>query len=182
MTDAPATTASTTQAVSEIPGLLTGRVAVVTGGAQGLGLAMARSLVNSGARSSLGDMNEESLQAAVAELGGAESAAGVVCNVASLDNVEKLAEAATQTFGGVDILVNNAGITRDATIRKMTEKEFDDVIAVHLRGTWNGLKVAIGLIANRRAAARSSTCRRSAARSECSASRTTRQRRPASSA
>ncbi|MGO2026726.1 3-oxoacyl-ACP reductase FabG [Brevibacterium aurantiacum] len=132
--------------ISEIPGLLTSKVAVITGGAQGLGLAMARSLVNSGAKVVLGDMNEESLQAAVAELGGVDSAAGVVCNVASLDNVEKLAEAATTTFGGVDIWVNNAGITRDATIRKMTEKEFDDVISVHLRGTWNGLKVATGLM------------------------------------
>ncbi|MDN6373684.1 MAG: 3-oxoacyl-ACP reductase FabG [Brevibacterium aurantiacum] len=147
MTNAPATTAeSNAQGVSEVPGLLAGKVAVVTGGAQGLGLSMARSLVNSGAKVVLGDMNEESLQAAVAELGGVDSAAGVVCNVASLDNVEKLAEAATQTFGGVDIWVNNAGITRDATIRKMTEKEFDDVISVHLRGTWNGLKVATGLM------------------------------------
>ncbi|MDN6158854.1 MAG: SDR family NAD(P)-dependent oxidoreductase, partial [Brevibacterium sp.] len=111
MTDST-TPSSNAQAVSEIPGLLTGKVAVVTGGAQGLGLAMARSLVNSGAKVVLGDMNEESLQAAVAELGGVDSAAGVVCNVASLENTEKLAEAATTTFGGVDIWVNNAGITR----------------------------------------------------------------------
>ncbi|MDN5595146.1 MAG: SDR family NAD(P)-dependent oxidoreductase, partial [Brevibacterium sp.] len=64
MTNAPATTAeSNAQGVSEVPGLLAGKVAVVTGGAQGLGLSMARSLVNSGAKVVLGDMNEESLQA-----------------------------------------------------------------------------------------------------------------------
>ena len=145
-TSTTAITTTETGGVTAIPGLLTGKVAVVTGGAQGLGLAMARSLVDSGAKVVLGDMNEESLKAAVEELGGSGSAAGVVCNVASLSNVEKLAEEATQAFGGVDIWVNNAGITRDATIRKMTEKEFDDVISVHLRGTWNGLKVATGLM------------------------------------
>ena len=132
--------------VTAIPGLLAGKVAVVTGGGQGLGLAMARSLVDSGAKVVLADMNEETLQAAVTELGGEGVATGVVCNVSDLEAVEKLAEAATTAFGGVDIWVNNAGITRDATIRKMTEKEFDDVISVHLRGTWNGLKVATGLM------------------------------------
>src|SRR5699024_6499139 len=86
------------------------------------------------------------LATAVEELGGTESAAGIVCNVSSLENVEKLADAASRIFGGVDIWVNNAGITRDATIRKMTEQQFDDVISVHLRGTWNGLKVATGLM------------------------------------
>ncbi|MGO2378052.1 3-oxoacyl-ACP reductase FabG [Brevibacterium aurantiacum] len=147
MTDTTAATdSSPAYGISEVPGLLTGKVAVITGGAQGLGLAMARSLVNSGAKVVLGDMIEESLQSAVTELGGADSAAGVVCNVADLENTQKLAEAATTTFGGVDIWVNNAGITRDATIRKMTEQEFDDVISVHLRGTWNGLKVATGIM------------------------------------
>ena len=132
--------------VTAIPGLLAGKVAVVTGGGQGLGLAMARSLVDSGAKVVVADMNEESLQAAVAELGGEDVAAGVVCNVSDLAAVEKLAEEAAKAFGGVDIWVNNAGITRDATIRKMTEQQFDDVISVHLRGTWNGLKVATALM------------------------------------
>src|SRR5699024_865776 len=149
MTQTPGTASiSTTETgrFAPVPGLLNGKVAAVTGGAQGLGLAIARSLVDSGAKVVLGDMNENSLAQAVEELGGSESAAGVVCNVSSLENVEKLAEAATRTFGGVDIWVNNAGITRDATIRKMTEQQFDDVISVHLRGTWNGLKVATGLM------------------------------------
>lgn len=135
-----------TGGVTAVPGLLAGKVAVVTGGAQGLGLAMARSLVDSGAKVVLGDMNAESLQTAVDELGGEDSAVGVVCDVSSLEDVQKLAKAATSTFGGVDVWVNNAGITRDATIRKMSEQQFDDVISVHLRGTWNGLKVATALM------------------------------------
>lgn len=139
-------TVTETGGVTAIPGLLAGKVAVVTGGAQGLGLAMARSLVDSGAKGVLADMNEESLQAAVIELGGDGVATGAVCNVSDLQAVEKLAEAATTAFGGIDIWVNNAGITRDATIRKMTEQQFDDVISVHLRGTWNGLKVATALM------------------------------------
>ena len=139
-------TVTETGGVTAIPGLLNGKVAVVTGGGQGLGLAMARSLVDSGAKVVVADMNEESLQAAVAELGGEDVAAGVVCNVSDLAAVEKLAEEAAKAFGGVDIWVNNAGITRDATIRKMTEQQFDDVISVHLRGTWNGLKVATALM------------------------------------
>src|SRR5699024_1931647 len=104
MTETPALASITTTATgagTSGPGLLNGKVAVVTGGAQGLGLAMARSLVDSGAKVVLGDMNENSLAQAVEELGGSESAAGVVCNVSSLENVEKLAEAATRTFGGV---------------------------------------------------------------------------------
>lgn len=51
-------------------------------------------------------------------------------------------DAAEQTFGPVDIMVNNAGMTRDATMRKMSEQDFDDVIAVHLRGAWNGVRAA----------------------------------------
>ena len=56
--------------------------------------------------------------------------------------VEALIAAAVDTFGGLDVMVNNAGITRDATMRKMTEEQFDQVISVHLKGTWNGTRKA----------------------------------------
>src|SRR5581483_12497655 len=49
-------------------------------------------------------------------------------------------------FGDLDIMVNNAGITRDATMRKMTEEQFDQVIAVHLKGTWNGIRAAAAIM------------------------------------
>ncbi|HWF69905.1 MAG TPA: 3-oxoacyl-ACP reductase FabG, partial [Mycobacterium sp.] len=61
-------------------------------------------------------------------------------------DVDTLVAAAVDRFGGLDIMVNNAGITRDATMRKMTEEQFDQVIAVHLKGTWNGLRAAAAIM------------------------------------
>lgn len=126
--------------------LLAGRTAVVTGGAQGLGFAIAAKFVEEGARVVLGDLDPESTAAAVEKLGGAGVARAVRCNVVSLPEVESLVGAAIEQFGGLDIMVNNAGITRDATLRKMTEDDFDQVISVHLRGTWNGLKSAAAIM------------------------------------
>ena len=123
-------------------GLLTGRIAVVTGGAQGLGLAIAQRFVDEGARVVLGDVNLEATQSTADALGGAEVARAVRCDVTSAEQVEALVATAVEQFGGLDVMVNNAGITRDATMRKMTEEQFDQVIAVHLKGTWNGLRAA----------------------------------------
>ena len=126
--------------------LLKGRSAVVTGGAQGLGFAIAQRFIAEGARVVLGDVNREAAQAAVAELGGADVARAVRCDVTSPDEVDALVAAAVDDFGAIDIMVNNAGITRDATLRKMTEEQFDQVIAVHLKGTWNGLRAAAAVM------------------------------------
>ncbi|CAN5278515.1 3-oxoacyl-ACP reductase FabG [soil metagenome] len=122
--------------------LLAGQVAVVTGGAQGLGLAIAQRFIAEGARVVLGDLDLTATEAAAAALGGGDVAIAVRCDVTSGDDVEALVGAAVARFGGLDIMVNNAGITRDATMRKMTEEQFDQVIAVHLKGTWNGLRKA----------------------------------------
>ena len=69
-------------------------------------------------------------------------ARAVRCDVTDAQQVESLVAAAVEQFSGLDVMVNNAGITRDATMRKMTEEQFDQVIAVHLKGTWNGLRAA----------------------------------------
>ena len=122
--------------------LLEGRTAVITGAAQGLGLAIAEAFVAEGANVVLGDLNEEAVQEAAKNLGVGDRAVGMACNVVELAQVEALVNKANEVFGSVDVMVNNAGITRDATMRKMTEEQFDQVIAVHLRGTWNGLKSA----------------------------------------
>jgi len=122
--------------------LLAGQTAVITGGAQGLGFAIAEQFIAEGARVVLGDLNVDATQEAVDKLGGAEVARAVKCNVTAYADVEALVDAAIEQFGSFDIMVNNAGITRDATLRKMTEDEFDQVISVHLKGTWNGLKKA----------------------------------------
>ncbi len=126
--------------------LLTGRTAVVTGGAQGLGLAIAQRFVAEGARVVLGDLDLAATRAAADGIGGEDVAGAVRCDVTAPDDVEALIGAAVDRFGSLDIMVNNAGITRDATMRTMTEDQFDQVIAVHLKGTWNGLRFAANVM------------------------------------
>src|ERR1700738_1240031 len=126
--------------------LLTGQTAVITGSAQGLGFAIAQRFIAEGARVVLGDVNLEATEVAAKQLGGADRAAAVRGDVTSADDVDALVAAAVDRFGGLDIMVNNAGITRDATMRKMTEDQFDQVIAVHLKGTWNGTRAAAAIM------------------------------------
>jgi 3-oxoacyl-[acyl-carrier protein] reductase len=130
--------------------LLSGQTAVVTGGAQGLGFAIAERFVAEGARVVLGDVNLEATGVAAKQLGGDSGGEGVAlavrCDVTQAADVDTLVRTAVERFGGLDIMVNNAGITRDATMRKMTEEEFDQVIAVHLKGTWNGTRMAAAIM------------------------------------
>ena len=126
--------------------LLAGRIAVVTGGAQGLGYAIAEQFIGEGARVILGDLDLDRTRAAADALGGADVARAVRCDVTSSAEVDALVAAALEEFGGLDVMVNNAGITRDATLRKMTEEQFDQVIAVHLKGTWNGIRAAAAVM------------------------------------
>jgi len=126
--------------------LLAGQTAVITGGAQGLGLAIAERFVAEGARVVLGDVNLEETQVVAKQLGGDDVAIAVRCDVTQSSDVEALIQTAVERFGGLDIMVNNAGITRDATMRKMTEEQFDQVINVHLKGTWNGTRLAAAIM------------------------------------
>jgi len=126
--------------------LLDNRTAVVTGGAQGLGYAIAQAFAAAGSRVVIGDLDGEAAAAAATSLDIGDRAIGVGCNVVELDQVENLCSIAVESFGSLDVMVNNAGITRDATMRKMSEDQFDQVIAVHLRGTWNGLRTASGIM------------------------------------
>ncbi len=126
--------------------LLAGRTAVVTGGAQGLGFAIAERFIAEGARVVLGDLDLERTRAAADALGGPDVVRAVRCDVTAIAEVEALVAAAVEDFGRLDVMVNNAGITRDATLRKMTEEQFDQVIAVHLKGTWNGTRAAAAVM------------------------------------
>ncbi|WP_379653271.1 3-oxoacyl-ACP reductase FabG [Pseudonocardia benzenivorans] len=126
-------------------GLLEGRTAVITGAAKGIGLAIATKFVAEGARVVLGDLDLAAVEAAADGLG-EEVAFAVACDVTKLDQIEALLRAAVERWGSLDVLVNNAGITRDATMRTMTEADFDLVIDVHLKGCWNGTKLASAIM------------------------------------
>ena len=94
----------------------------------------------------IADLDIDVTRAAAAQLGGGDVAAAECCDVTSAEQVQNLVDAAVQRFGRLDVMVNNAGITRDATLRKMTEDQFDEVIAVHLKGTWNGTRSAAAVM------------------------------------
>ncbi len=125
-------------------GLVQDKVAVVTGGAQGIGLAIAHTLSTEGAKVVIADLDEHAAQQAADSLPG--EATGLACNVVELDQVEATCQAAVKAYGSLDIMVNNAGITRDATMRKMPPEDFDLVMQVHLRGTWNGVRSAAAIM------------------------------------
>jgi 3-oxoacyl-[acyl-carrier protein] reductase len=122
--------------------LLDGRTAVVTGAAQGIGLEIARTLAENGARLVIGDVDAAAIEKAVAELGGPTVAVGAPCDVRRAADLESLLALADSEAGPLDIMVNNAGITRDSTMRTMTEDQFDAVIEVNLKGVWLGTKAA----------------------------------------
>ena len=133
--------------------LLVGRTAVITGGARGLGYAVGERFIAEGARVVLGDVNAEATRAAAETLGGPVFARPFVCDVTSGAEVDSLVAAAVEAFGSLDIMVNNAGITRDATLRTMTEQQFDEVIAVHVKGSWNGTRAAAAIMREQRSGA-----------------------------
>jgi 3-oxoacyl-[acyl-carrier protein] reductase len=128
---------------------LDGRIALVTGGARGIGRAIADALANAGARIAIVDMNGEQARTSANELKG-DGHAGYACDVADADAVSSTLKAVEGDLGPVDILVNNAGITRDNILLRMKDKEFDDVIATNLKGAFNFTRaVARGMIKRR---------------------------------
>ncbi|MGN9842582.1 3-oxoacyl-ACP reductase FabG [Nonomuraea sp. H19] len=133
--------------------LLADKTAVITGGAQGIGLAIAEVFVTEGARVVLGDLNLEAAEAAAKDLGGPAVARAARCDVTDSADVDALVQTALEAFGSLDVMVNNAGITRDATMRTMTEEQFDQVIDVHLKGTWNGTRKAAAIMREQKSGA-----------------------------
>jgi len=127
-------------------GLLDGRVVIVTGAGGGLGRAHALLFAREGAKVLVNDVggsrdgtggDKSAAESVVAEIraAGGEAAANHD-TVASADGAQGIVKSALDAFGRVDVLVNNAGILRDKTLLKMSEADFDAVIAVHLRGTF----------------------------------------------
>jgi 3-oxoacyl-[acyl-carrier protein] reductase len=120
---------------------LENKVAVITGGADGLGRAAAQKFSAEGATVIIWDMNEEKGLLTVSEIEAAGGKAGFEkVNTASFTQVEAATKNATDKFGRIDILINNAGITRDASIKKMTPDMWQQVIDVNLTGVFNCAK------------------------------------------
>jgi 3-oxoacyl-[acyl-carrier protein] reductase len=116
---------------------LEGKTCVITGAGRGIGRAIALSFAAEGARLVINDVDPEATAAVSAEVKelGAETAVHHE-PIGSVAAAESLLATALETYGRVDVLVNNAGILRDRMLHKMSEEDFDAVIAVHLKGTW----------------------------------------------
>lgn len=130
--------------------LLAGKRAVVTGAVQGIGFEIARVLYSNGASVALLDLDGAGARAAAerlkTEVGETEHTTGILsgfaCNVSDEQSMESAVKLVVDAYGGLEIFVNNAGIARDASLRNMTVADFDTVIAVHLRGSWLGVRAA----------------------------------------
>ncbi|MDR1087341.1 MAG: 3-oxoacyl-[acyl-carrier-protein] reductase [Endomicrobium sp.] len=123
---------------------LQGETAVITGSAQGIGRAIADLFASEGAQVVISDINIESAQKTVDEIKskyGIETAA-IAANVTKLEDCESLIKASLDKFSKIDILVNNAGITKDNLVLRMSETDWDAVIAVNLKGVFNCIKAA----------------------------------------
>lgn len=123
---------------------LSGKIALVTGGAQGIGQTIGEELVRHGALVVLGDINEEGVKNtadSMSQNGG--SASGVRLDVTRPEEVQRVFKQINKEHGGIDILVNNAGITRDGLLMRMKEEDWDLVLSVNLKGSFLCTQLAV---------------------------------------
>ncbi|MCI2112056.1 MAG: 3-oxoacyl-[acyl-carrier-protein] reductase [Ruminococcus sp.] len=120
----------------------TNKTAVVTGGSRGIGLAIATKLAQGGANIAILYVGDESegikAKEELSQYG--TKVEQYFCDVSDFESSQKVVEKVIEEFGGIDFLINNAGITRDKLILNMDEKDFDAVIGVNLKGTFNMIK------------------------------------------
>ncbi|MDR1996901.1 MAG: 3-oxoacyl-[acyl-carrier-protein] reductase [Candidatus Margulisbacteria bacterium] len=115
-------------------GEFTGKVAIITGSARGIGKEIAAALAAEGARVVISDVNAEACAETAGEFGA--QAIAVPANVTVKAEVENLVRQTKEQLGAVDILVNNAGVTRDALFIRMKEEDWDLVLNINLKGTF----------------------------------------------
>jgi 3-oxoacyl-[acyl-carrier protein] reductase len=116
---------------------LAGKVAIVTGGTRGIGLAIARLLAEDGASVVVSGRDAARLDAAVKELESLGAPAmAVAADAAKREDADRLVEATRERFGRIDVLVNNAGITRDQLLVRMKDDDWDQVLDTNLRGVF----------------------------------------------
>ncbi|MDF1481605.1 SDR family NAD(P)-dependent oxidoreductase [Extensimonas sp. H3M7-6] len=124
---------------------LENKVAMVTGAAQGIGAGIARAYAAQGAKVAVVDWNGEKAQEVAEEIRKqGQHAIGVACDVSDRASVDAAVAEIAGKLGPVDILVNNAGITRTAMLHKMSRHQWDQVINVHLGGSFNCLQAVVG--------------------------------------
>jgi 3-oxoacyl-[acyl-carrier protein] reductase len=130
---------------------LQGKVALVTGGAQGIGKAIALLLAQRGGDIIVSDINLEKAEETAREVEAlGRRAMAIRANVAVFEEVEKMVQAIIERFGQIDILVNNAGIARDKLLLRMTEEDWDAVLNINLKGTFNCTKAVIRWMSKQR--------------------------------
>ena len=124
---------------------LSGKVTIVTGGAQGIGRAIAELLAQQGSNVVVADIQMEKAEATANEIAAntGQQAIAVQVDVADSDSAKAMIDSAIAEFGRVDILVNNAGITRDNLIMRMGEGEWDLVLSINLKGAFNCSRAVI---------------------------------------
>ncbi len=120
------------------------KVAVITGAAQGIGYATAQKFLQEGAKVIACDISRASVDAAQASLSSIGTIDGFAVDVTVRAQLDSMIAAVVRRHGRVDVLVNNAGITLDARLQKMSEDQFDRVIAVNLKGTYNCAQAVVG--------------------------------------
>ncbi len=118
-----------------------GKVVLVTGGAQGIGKEIALRFGKERAKVNIFDVNEEALTQTLEELKIYTQAEGFIIDISSLVEVEKNVNKIIDNFSRVDILVNNAGITKDNLLLRLSENDWDKVLAVNLKGAFNCTKI-----------------------------------------
>jgi 3-oxoacyl-[acyl-carrier protein] reductase len=130
-------------------GLLEGKTALITGAARGIGKAIALKFAAEGANIAFTDLavNEETEQE-IAALG--VKAKSYASNAADFAQTEEVVKAVKEEFGGIDILVNNAGITKDGLMLRMTEQQWDAVIAVNLKSAFNFIHACVPVMMRQR--------------------------------
>ena len=124
-------------------GLLTGKTAIITGAARGIGKAIALKFAAEGANIAFTDLvideNGQNTEKEIAAYG--VKVKGYASNAASFEDTAKVVEQIHNDFGSIDILVNNAGITKDNIMLGMKEEDFDQVININLKGAFNCIKL-----------------------------------------
>ena len=123
---------------------LENKIAIVTGGASGIGKATSIKFLQEGAKVIIWDVAEQKALETVKELAqDGSSIEFMKVDTTSFENVQQAAQTVADKYGRLDILVNNAGVTRDATLKNMTEEQWDLVINVNLKGVFNCAKAVM---------------------------------------